>query len=64
MNRREIAQINKNAGGSTLTRRGRESALMKIADDLRGRLNVQVKSFDQLKISHIEAWRPTGEGLA
>lgn len=64
MNRREIAQINKNAGGSTLTRRGRESALMKIADDLRGRLNVQVKSFDQLKISHIEAlaahWRGSG----
>ena len=61
MNTREIAQINKNAGGSTLTRRGRESALTKIADDLRGRLNVQVKSFDQLKISHIEAlaahWR-------
>jgi len=64
MNAREIAQINKNAGGSTLTRRGRESALMKIADDLRGRLNVQVKSFDQLKISHIEAlaasWRGSG----
>lgn len=64
MNRREIAQINKNAGGSTLTRRGRESALMKIADDLRGRLNVQVKSFDQLKISHVEAlaasWRGSG----
>lgn len=64
MNRREIAQINKNAGGSTLTRRGRESALMKIAEDLRGRLNVQVKSFDQLKISHIEAlaasWRGSG----
>lgn len=64
MNTREIAQINKNAGGSTLTRRGRESALTKIADDLRGRLNVQVKSFDQLKISHIEAlaawWRGSG----
>lgn len=64
MNKREISQINKNAGGSTLTRRGRESALMKIADDLRGRLNVQVKSFDQLKISHIEAlagsWRGSG----
>jgi len=64
MNAREIAQINRNAGGSTLTRRGRESALMKIADDLRGRLNVQVKSFDQLKISHIEAlaasWRGSG----
>ena len=64
MNAREIAQINRTAGGSTLTRRGRESALMKIADDLRGRLNVQVKSFDQLKISHIEAlaasWRGSG----
>lgn len=64
MNKREISQINRTAGGSTLTRRGRESALMKIADDLRGRLNVQVKSFDQLKISHIEAlagsWRGSG----
>lgn len=64
MNAREIAQINKSAGGSTLTRRGRESALVKISDDLRGRLNVQVKSFDQLKISHVEAlaahWRGSG----
>ena len=64
MNAREISQINRNAGGSTLTRRGRESALRKIADDLRGRLNVQVKSFDQLKISHIKAlaacWRGSG----
>ena len=64
MNTREIAQINKNAGGSTLTRRGGESAHTQIGDDMRGRLYVQVKSFDQLKISHIEAlaawWRGSG----
>lgn len=64
MNSREISLINKNAGGSTLTRRGRESALTKIAADLRGQLNVQVKSFAQIKISHIEAlaawWRGSG----
>lgn len=64
MNNREISQINKNAGGSTLTRVGREAALRKISDQLRSSLNVQVKSFDQLKISHIKAlaasWRGSG----
>lgn len=54
MNNREISQITRNAGGSTLTRRGREIALNKIAVTLRADLNVQVKSFDQLKISHVE----------
>lgn len=66
MNNREISLITRNAGGSTLTRVGREANLNAIAKQLRSDLNVQVKSFAQLKVSHVERlvihWQ--GQGLS
>lgn len=56
MNKNEIRRINQNAGGSTLTRKGRESTLVDISRVFREDLNIQIKSFSDLKVRHIERY--------
>ena len=56
MNRNEIRRINQHAGGSTLTKIGREATLMAIAHTMRTALNIQVRSFGDLKIEHIRRY--------
>ena len=61
---RETSQITKSAGGSTLTRVGREANLNAISVQLKTELNIQVKSFSGLKVAHIEklvsSWKDHG----
>lgn len=56
MNKSEIRRINRSAGGSTLTRKGRESTLADVSRVFREDLNIQIKSFADLKIRHIEKY--------
>lgn len=56
MNKNEIRRINQNAGGSTLTRKGRESTLVEVSRVFREDLNIQIKSFGDLKVRHIERY--------
>ncbi|PKO29615.1 MAG: DNA-binding protein [Betaproteobacteria bacterium HGW-Betaproteobacteria-9] len=56
MNRNEINRINQHTGGSTLTKKGRESTLLAFAQTLRATLNIQVRSFGDLKIEHIRRY--------
>lgn len=56
MNKSEIRRINQNAGGSTLTRKGREATLAKISRIFREDMNIQIKSFSDLKVKHIERY--------
>ena len=61
---RETSQITKSAGGSTLTKVGREANLNAISVQLKTELNIQVKSFSGLKVAHIEklvsSWKDHG----
>lgn len=65
MNKNEIRRINQNAGGSTLTRKGRESTLSSVSRTFREDLNIQIKSFADLKVRHIEMYveHATSKGL-
>ncbi len=56
MNKSEIRRINQSAGGSTLTRKGRESTLADVSRTFREDLNIQLKSFADLKIRHVEKY--------
>ena len=54
MNKREINQIVKAAGGSTLTKEARSAALLATAATFKNDLNLQLKSFAGLKSLHLE----------
>lgn len=65
MNRNEIHQAVKVAGGSTLTKGGRSANLTATANDLRLGLNIQIKSFKGLKTQHLASlvsfWKEQGK---
>lgn len=67
MNKREINQIVKKAGGSTLTKEARSAALLATATTLRTELNIQLKSLSSLKSLHLEklvnSWKEQGLSL-
>jgi hypothetical protein len=52
--KREIRQAVNAGGGSTLTKIARASSLAQISKILKNDLNIQVKSFEFLKVSHVE----------
>jgi hypothetical protein len=52
--KREIGRAVKAGGGSTLTKIARASSLAQISKILKNDLNIQVKSFEFLKVSHVE----------
>lgn len=54
MNKREINQIVKMAGGSTLTKEARSAALLATSATFKNDLNLQLKSFAGLKSLHLE----------
>ena len=54
MKKREIGRSVKAGGGSTLTKIARASSLLQISKILKNDLNIQVKSFDFLKINHVD----------
>lgn len=67
MNRNEIHQVVKVAGGSTLTKGGRSANLTATANDLRLALNIQIKSFKGLKTQHlarlVSFWKEQGKSI-
>lgn len=67
MTRNEIKAIVKAAGGSTLTREARSANLTATANDLKLRLNIQIKSFAGLKTQHLTSlvtlWKEQGKSI-
>ena len=65
MSRNEIKAIVKAAAGSTLTKESRSSNLTATANDLKLRLNIQIKSFSGLKTQHLKKlvtlWKEQGK---
>lgn len=64
MNNREIDLVMSKTGGSTLTREARQTALYQWRDALQKGLNLQVKTYADLKSKHVRAvverWRAEG----
>lgn len=67
MNKNEIKAAVKHAAGSTLTKVGRSANLTATAEDLRLKLNVQLKSFAGLKTQHLKSlvslWQEQGKSV-